>query len=537
MAAPTIRGSTAAAAGLSATSPASTQVDDLVIVGTWERAGAGVPTHTLQSGFTELRTHSHNDGSTDGRLSFAYKIATSSGATSYQAYTSDNGTSVWTGILVLTAGTFNAVAPLFASNSSTLTTNAVPNPPSVTLTTSRDFLVLAIGAWHLGSVATVAITAPTNYTETWEMAGSNLGEFSVASRSLTAPASEDPGAFTDDVAPNGSVSMTLAFGNVLAFDRTAAADGAGDIATAATFFTTFERAVAAGATGDIATIGEVEPGVTIHERAVSADAVGGIAAVPQRDLMRSSATSATADVAATGRRDLLRSSATGASAAITTAGQRDLIRSSAVNATASVTTAPQRDLIRQIAIDAVGGIATSGVLEHPAVERSIAADATAAITAAGQRDLIRSIAVASISDVASTGQRDLLRAIASSASTAASTSAMRDVLRAAGIAGTAGIAAAPQRDVLRAVAIDTIGGIATSGLVEGPAVERSASLSVDAVISCQGDRVVQRAAGLVAAAAIVVHVPGEHMLDNIGEGWLGPYRARGWLREYRGGVD
>ncbi len=95
--APSIRGSTAPVAGGTTTSPAGTEIGDCVIVFHWERAGAGIPTFTLDSGngYIEIRNHSHNDGSTDGRLAVGYKIATAAGAQSYQAYTTSTGSPVW----------------------------------------------------------------------------------------------------------------------------------------------------------------------------------------------------------------------------------------------------------------------------------------------------------------------------------------------------------------------------------------------------------------------------------------------------------
>src|SRR3972149_6635226 len=103
MSAPLVRGNTAATATNTPTSPASTQIGDLVLVFMWTRAGAGIPTHTLQSGFATIRSHSHNDGNTDGRLSLAYKIATAAGAQPYNAYTSSTGTD-FSGICVLIGG-------------------------------------------------------------------------------------------------------------------------------------------------------------------------------------------------------------------------------------------------------------------------------------------------------------------------------------------------------------------------------------------------------------------------------------------------
>lgn len=209
MAAPSIRGSTAPGSGLAVTSPAGTQVGDMVICCTWERAGAGIPTHTLQSGngFVEINSHSHNDGSTDGRLSVAYKIATASGANSYTAYSTDGTGTVYTGCIVVYG--HNTVG--IVTNSSTQTTNAVPNPPSVTGLTG-DFLVCIASGWHLGSAATVTVAPGANYNETWEVAGSVDLEFGLATRAMTGLSSstEDPPAWTDDVAPNGTASVTFA---------------------------------------------------------------------------------------------------------------------------------------------------------------------------------------------------------------------------------------------------------------------------------------------------------------------------------------
>lgn len=208
----TVRASTAPTATLSPTSPASTAIGDLVLVITWTRGGAGIPTHTLQSGdgFFEIRTHDHNDGSTDGRLSVAYKVATSAGANTYQAYTSSAGSGNYSAIVVLQVGTWEHSSIGDVSNSATLTTNGLPNPPSI-VTPQAQCLVLVIGAWHLGSAADVAITAPTNYTEVFEAAGTVDYELSVAQRTVATATTEDPGTFGDNVAPNGSVAMTIAF--------------------------------------------------------------------------------------------------------------------------------------------------------------------------------------------------------------------------------------------------------------------------------------------------------------------------------------
>lgn len=205
----TIRGSTAATATNNPTSPAGTQVGDMVIVIHWTRNGAGVPTHTLQSGFTEIRSHGHDDGSTDGRLSVAYRIATSSGANGYNAYTSSAGTD-YAGIIVLQAGTFDPTTIADVQTSATTTGTGASNPPSVTTPVARC-MVMAIAAYHLVSAATFNMTPPTNYTETWEMAGSVDVELAVATRILAAAGAEDAAAWTDNGTPNGSSAMVLVF--------------------------------------------------------------------------------------------------------------------------------------------------------------------------------------------------------------------------------------------------------------------------------------------------------------------------------------
>lgn len=280
MAAPTIRGSTAPVSGLSTTSPGGTTAGDLVVCITWERSGAGSPTHTVQtgSGFVEIRSHAHDDGSTDGRLSCAYKIAGSSGANSYQAYTTSGSGTVYTGCIVLTAGTYT-VTVLPPSNSDSGTTNAVPNPPSVAGLTG-DYLMLAIAGWHLGSAVAVAATSPAGgYSETWEIAGSPDVELSLATKDalLLVNATEDPGTFNDDVAPNGTARMTVAIRSPVAHTTSAAVDGFGVI-----FLQGATREVPAGAlaidgggTADIADA-TVSSGETEHFTSLYVDGDGSV---------------------------------------------------------------------------------------------------------------------------------------------------------------------------------------------------------------------------------------------------------------------
>lgn len=232
MAAPSIRGVTAPVISSgAATSPSSTAVGDLVLIFVWSQGNAVIPDHAIQATFTEIRTHAHNDGSTDGRLSVAYKIAESPSATSYTPYTITNATANQTsiGIVVLTAGTYD-VSTLPTSNSATLTTTGTPNPPSITALTG-DFRVFALAGWHVTTAAAVAATTMANYTiETQNASASHVTHLAIASRALTSlsNATEDPGAFGDNVTPNGSASMTFAIAGAIA-----ALEGSGSPTTAA----------------------------------------------------------------------------------------------------------------------------------------------------------------------------------------------------------------------------------------------------------------------------------------------------------------
>lgn len=209
-----IRGSTVPTATLAPTSPAATLPGDLVIVTTFTVAGAGVPTHTLQSGFTQIISLSMDDGSTDGRLSVAYHDPSGgdngtnqTGAQAFQAYTSSGGTS-YSGIVVLKKGYWTVTGIQSASAQDASGTSA--DPPSVTLNQKK--MVLIFGAWHMTASATVSITPPANYTEIYEMAGSNAAELSAAYRlfKTASGAAENPAAFTDDVTPNQCGAITIA---------------------------------------------------------------------------------------------------------------------------------------------------------------------------------------------------------------------------------------------------------------------------------------------------------------------------------------
>ncbi len=207
---PLIRGSTAAAylASGGPAAPATTEIGDLVIVFWWTVGGAGVPTHTLQPDFAEITSESHDDGSADGRLSAAYKRATVTGAVSYEAYVPSGGSN-YVGIVVFVKGTFDPDRIGDVFDSADDVGASPPDPPSVT-TPSDNAVVLTCGAWHLGgSAAPVAVTPPSGYTELWELAGSFDGELAVAYKVIETAGAENPGAFADDVAPNGTVALSI----------------------------------------------------------------------------------------------------------------------------------------------------------------------------------------------------------------------------------------------------------------------------------------------------------------------------------------
>ena len=199
------RTNTAPSATLAPTANAATQVGDLVIVFTWSINGNGIPTHTLQAGFTEITNRSIDDGNTDGRLSVAYRVATVAGAQTYQAYTSSGQTAVLSGIIVLRSGTFDTSGIVSATTSDTNGGNR-PNPPSITPVSPS--LVLAVGGWHFTSSANANIGPTTGFTEQWEAPNPSNGELSVAS--AFAARTIDPDEFSDNVTVNNSVAMTIA---------------------------------------------------------------------------------------------------------------------------------------------------------------------------------------------------------------------------------------------------------------------------------------------------------------------------------------
>jgi formylglycine-generating enzyme required for sulfatase activity len=202
------------ATGATATSSASVAVGDLVIVVTWTRAtSGGVPGHTLQSGFVQILSQELDDGSNDGRLSVAFKVATAAGAQPYTAYSVSGGGTSFTGLVVMPAGTFD-LDGIAGTSTSSGSTNP-PNPP-ISPTASRQSAVFAIGAWHLNASLTASVTPPNNgapntFAELWEIGGAAVGELSVAVRATTVAAggTVNPNSFDDDVGPNGTAAATI----------------------------------------------------------------------------------------------------------------------------------------------------------------------------------------------------------------------------------------------------------------------------------------------------------------------------------------
>ena len=212
------RGLTAPTPTLSPTAPASTQVGDLVIVTTWSRRVTtnGVPGHALQTGFTQIFSQSHDDGSNDGRLSVAYRVATTAGAQTYQAYNrTESNTTDFSGITVIRAGRFDPTNISGTSNNAT-GDNAAPDPPNLTGLGAPRSLVLAVAAWHLSTAANINATPPANFTELWEVGTSQVGEVSMAA-ALTTATSVNPGTFGPTgcgtgCTNNGNARGTIAIG-------------------------------------------------------------------------------------------------------------------------------------------------------------------------------------------------------------------------------------------------------------------------------------------------------------------------------------
>lgn len=215
MAAPTLKNFSQAVlsdAG-TATSPSDTSIGDLVVCIVWSQFTTTATTHTANSGFTIVRTHSHNDSTTCGRLTVATKVATAAGATAYTPFTIASATAGQTCAAIVTVTGADTSNPAnWISNSVTDTSSAVPNPPSVA-NLNYDNLVLAIAAWSVTTAGATSATVMANYTLNVNgPTGTHVTHLAVAYRAMTGQnlVTEDPAAYGDNVTPNGSASMTIA---------------------------------------------------------------------------------------------------------------------------------------------------------------------------------------------------------------------------------------------------------------------------------------------------------------------------------------
>jgi len=221
--APSIRGATNPAFSDSgtATSPASTQVGDQVFVFVWSQSSGlpgTPPSHSILPGFTQVSSNTYSEGMgptfTGGRLSVARMLAALAGAQPYTPYTVSgaNPGETCAGIVVLQAPTFSDPV-LVASSSST--NSSTPNPPNLG-GLNGDVLVFAVAAWYVGSANATSAGAPTNYTmQAQGPSGTHLTHLAVATRELLGQSggSTDPGSFSDNVSPGGTVTMTISVRN------------------------------------------------------------------------------------------------------------------------------------------------------------------------------------------------------------------------------------------------------------------------------------------------------------------------------------
>jgi hypothetical protein len=191
---------------------ATVNTGDLVVVLTYSVSQGGSPTHTTQSGFTLVTSQSQDENGTnipDSRLSIAFRVAAASGTQTFQAFTASSSTS-YSGIIVLTAGSFD-VNGINATTSTTNTDGGDINPPTSN-TLNTPTAVFAIGAWNFnftGGAQNRAITAPTSFTELWEIDSSQTADLSVAVATGTS-GTLNPGAFNDSNATHTSgVAATL----------------------------------------------------------------------------------------------------------------------------------------------------------------------------------------------------------------------------------------------------------------------------------------------------------------------------------------
>ncbi|MBA3455945.1 MAG: hypothetical protein H0T42_22800 [Deltaproteobacteria bacterium] len=208
---------TAPSSTLAPTSHTSTGVGDLVIVMSFTRSTSGVPTHTLQAGFTLLTSQALDDGNDDARLSVAYRVATAAGAQTNQAFVASGGTGLtsFSGITVINAGHYD-LANTSATSAVNATNNVGPDPSSITVTVPSA--VIALGAWRMSASDTVSVFNPSDLTLQSQVSGSNSADLATARPfTIVAPADTtfDPAAFpyfAPSATLTGTVGVTIAIG-------------------------------------------------------------------------------------------------------------------------------------------------------------------------------------------------------------------------------------------------------------------------------------------------------------------------------------
>lgn len=213
MAAPVYKNFTQAAISSTGNnSPADTAIGDLVLCLVWSQGtNLATLTHTQQIGNTMVRSHGHDDGTTDGRLSVSCRVATVAGASASSIdIAGATASQSCCGILTVTGADPNVAN--WVTNSFTDAAANAPNPPAVTPLTG-DWLVLAIGAWHVTTAAATSATVMANYSLRINgPTGTHVTHLAAATRALTglSAATEDPAIYVDNVTPNGTAAMTIA---------------------------------------------------------------------------------------------------------------------------------------------------------------------------------------------------------------------------------------------------------------------------------------------------------------------------------------
>jgi hypothetical protein len=208
---PTLHGYTVPVVSTSPVSPADTLTGDHVITMMWTQ-GTSSPTHTVEAGYTLLYRRTLNDGTKDGVLSAAYRVATQDGAVAQDAFVIVGGTSGQTSVATVAVSGVNYLSATGAGS----TSNSAPNPPPYGQGTMYgDWIVLGVGGWQITvDSSTVAdITADgTGFTMLAQNAAtSHKTHMAIMHREYLGLSynTVDPAPFTDNVVPNGAAALTI----------------------------------------------------------------------------------------------------------------------------------------------------------------------------------------------------------------------------------------------------------------------------------------------------------------------------------------